>query len=133
MAQKANPHVWDRKSQKEGGWTPAGIMQEGIQRLFLIRDAFLGHGEKYELPSRGNRETHFVESWLEGVSLGGIHLKKSQRMVIRMRELSPHVDGLQIETLAKVLSPQQIQIHTGTPYPEEQTFFEKMSGGDGRK
>jgi hypothetical protein len=98
-------------------------------RLELIKEIFV----KDELPSRGTRDTHFVEAWLEAVETGGIKLTAARLFVRMNRERSPHEQGKQIDAIVKMLSAGPTYVSLGTPYDEKEpgmlaTIIDKIKG-----
>lgn len=85
-------------------------------RLQLIKEIFVGS----ELPSRGTRDSHFVEAWLEAVEKGGIKLAGVRLFVQMNRERSPNEMGKQIDAITKMLSSAPTYVSLGTPYDEKE-------------
>ena len=115
---------------KEGGGkkdSPLSLVAD-LFRLSVIKDKLIGE----EPLSRGSRESHFAEAWCYTVGHhedpdreDAIRMDRMMAFYNRMRILSPHEKGKQIEVVERVLSPTPpTQVILGSPYdtPPEGPF-----------
>lgn len=115
------------KGKSGGKENPLSYVAD-LFRLNVIKDKLIGE----EPLSRGSRESHFAESWCHAAGHHDqpdredcIRLDRMMAFYDRMRILSPHEGGKQIEVVERVLSPTPpTQVILGSPYdtPPEGPF-----------